>query len=212
MVVEEGQVLARLDDSDAKRRYEAIRANRNVARAGIEELEVNLADAERTLRRTQKLRDQGVASVQDLDSANAAVDALRAKLTVARTSLEAAKAQLAVSAQDLENYTIRAPFAGVITRKDSEIGKVTAPGEPLLTIEDQGSLKFRTRISEQDISDIKMGQEITVIIDALDDLSLTGTVSKIIPSGDLSTHEFTIEATLPAQAKLYPGMFGKAEF
>jgi multidrug efflux pump subunit AcrA (membrane-fusion protein) len=73
-------------------------------------------------------------------------------------------------------------------------------------------LKLRTRISEQDISAIELGQELTVIIDALDDLALTATVSKIIPSGELSTHEFTIEATLPAQEKLYPGMFGRAEF
>ena len=56
------------------------------------------------------------------------------------------------------------------------------------------------------------GQTITVTIDALDDVALEATITKIVPSGDLATHDFLVEATLPAQDKLYPGMFGKAEF
>jgi len=103
MIVEKGQVLARLDDSDAQRRYDATRADRNVARAAIEELDVNLADAERTLRRINELRAQGVASVQDLDSATAAVDAIRANLDLARASLDAAEARLAVASRELHH-------------------------------------------------------------------------------------------------------------
>jgi hypothetical protein len=52
---------------------------------------------------------------------------------------------------------------------------------------------------------------VVVTIHALDDARLEGTVSKIIPSGD-SGHTFEIEAALPVTPRLYPGMFGKAEF
>ena len=76
-------------------------------------------------------------------------------------------------------------------------------GEALLELEDQSTLKFRTRVKERDIAHIEIGQEMTVTIDALDDLRLAGTVSTIIPSGDISTHEFTVEATLPPQDRLY---------
>jgi multidrug resistance efflux pump len=112
----------------------------------------------------------------------------------------------------LDETKIRAPFSGVIIRKNIESGDVTAPGEPLLILEDHGILKFRTSVKEQEVARIDKGQNITVTIDALDDLALQATVTKIIPSGDLSTHEFIVEATLPQQDKLYPGMFGKAEF
>ena len=96
--------------------------------------------------------------------------------------------------------------------KSAQGGKVTATGEYLLLLEDQSTLKFRTNVKEQDIIHIEYGQEMNITIDALDDLTLVGTVSKIIPSGDVSTHEFTVEVKLPQQDKLYPGMFGKAEF
>jgi multidrug resistance efflux pump len=112
----------------------------------------------------------------------------------------------------LDETKIRAPFAGVIIRKNVEMGDVTAPGEPLLVLEDHATLKFRTGVKEKDIAGIDKGQAVTVTIDALDDLALPATVTKIVPSGDPSTHEFVVEATLPRREKLYPGMFGKARF
>jgi len=141
MVVEEGQILAQLDDSDARKRYEAIRAERDVARAAIEELEVNLADAERTLRRTNELRDQGVASVQDLDSAT-------------------------VSQQDLENYTIRAPFAGIAVSKDAQPGEMVSPVSAgggftrtgISTIVDMESLEIEVDVNESHIAKVTPGQ------------------------------------------------------
>ena len=111
----------------------------------------------------------------------------------------------------LAETKILAPFDGVVISRIAEVGKVTATGEPLLSIEDQRRLLFRTRINEQDIALIEKGQELPVTIDALDDLELTAIVEKIIPSGDISTHEFTVEATLPDSGRLLPGMFGKAE-
>ena len=107
---------------------------------------------------------------------------------------------------------IRAPFDGVIIRRDIETGDVTAPGEPLLVLEDHATLLLRTNVKEQDIPRVEIGQAIVVTIDALDDLALEATVTKIVPSGNLSSHEFLVEAELPRQAGLYPGMFGKAEF
>ena len=112
----------------------------------------------------------------------------------------------------LDEARILAPFDGVIIRKDIETGDVTSPGKPLLVLEDHANLRFRASVKEQDIPRIEQGQTITVTIDALDDLALEATITKIIPSGDLTTHEFVVEAALPAQDKLHPGMFGKAEF
>ena len=196
--VQAGELLIDIDDAQ-------YRADLSSGRALLSQQQVTLAHMQRLDERFSRLYEQKSVSQDKADEA-------RFNFEVAQAAVQRAEAELEKIEVLLAETKIKAPFAGVIIRKDSEIGKVTAPGEPLLTIEDQGSLKFRTRISEQDISDIELGQEITVIIDALDDLSLTGTVSKIIPSGDMSTHEFTIEATLPEQAKLYPGMFGKAEF
>ena len=221
MVVEEGQVLARLDDSDARRRYEAIRAESDVARAGIDELEVNLADAERTLRRTQDLGNRGVASVQDLDSATAAVDALRAKLRVARSSLEAAKAQLAVSAQDLENYTVRAPFAGIAVSKDAQPGEMVSPVSAgggftrtgISTIVDMTSLEIEVDVNESHIAKVYPGQPADAVLDAYPDWHIPATVRTVIPTADRQKATVKVRLTFDAlDPKILPDMGVKVAF
>jgi multidrug efflux pump subunit AcrA (membrane-fusion protein) len=107
----------------------------------------------------------------------------------------------------LAETKIRAPFSGVIIGKTAERGKVTVIGEALLKLEDQSTLKFRTRVKEQDIAHIQLGQEMTITVDALDDLRLTGSVSTLIPSGDISTHESTVEVTQNRNIRATGGSF-----
>ncbi|MCW8985388.1 MAG: efflux RND transporter periplasmic adaptor subunit [Thermoanaerobaculales bacterium] len=221
MVVEEGQILAQLDDSDARRRYEAIRAERDVARAAIEELEVNLADAERTLRRIDELRDQGVASVQDLDSATAAADALRAKLRVARSSLDAAEAQLAVSAQDLENYTVRAPFAGIAVSKDAQPGEMVSPISAgggftrtgISTIVDMESLEIEVDVNESHIAKVTPGQPADAVLDAYPEWHIPATVRTVIPTADRQKATVKVRLTFDElDPRILPDMGVKVAF
>jgi RND family efflux transporter MFP subunit len=221
MVVEEGQILARLDDSDARRRYEAIRAERDVARASIDELEVNLADAQRTLRRTRQLHDDGVASIQDLDSATAAVDALRAKLTVARTALDAAEAQLAVSAQDLENYTVRAPFAGIAVSKDAQPGEMVSPVSAgggftrtgISTIVDMDSLEIEVDVNESHIAKVRPGQPADAVLDAYPDWRIPATVRTVIPTADRQKATVKVRLTFnELDPRILPDMGVKVAF
>jgi RND family efflux transporter MFP subunit len=196
--VDAGEVLVDIADAE-------LRANLAAVQARLRMEEFNWAHQEKLAERIRNLREQGTVSAENLDDANFKVDA--AEQTVA-----GAKAEVARARAMLDESKIRAPFSGVIIRKNVEIGAVTAPGEPLLVLEDHGTLKFRTSVKEQDIARVDNGQTITVTIDALDDLVLEAVVTKIIPSGDLSTHEFVVEAILPKRDELYPGMFGKAEF
>jgi RND family efflux transporter MFP subunit len=221
MVVKEGQVLARLDDSDARRRYEAIRAERDVARAAIVELEVNLADAKRTLQRTRKLHDDGVASIQDLDSATAAADALRAKLTFARASLDAAEAQLAVAAQDLENYTVRAPFAGIAVSKDAQPGEMVSPVSAgggftrtgISTIVDMESLEIEVDVNESHIAKVHPGQPADAVLDAYPDWRIPATVRTVIPTADRQKATVKVRLTFDElDPRILPDMGVKVAF
>ena len=196
--VDGGDILVDIEDAE-------LRANLAAAQARLRMEELNRAHQEKLAERIRNLREQGTVSAENLDDANFKVDAAEQSVASAKAEITRARAMLAES-------KIRAPFAGLITRKDVEAGDVTAPGGPLLVLEDHDSLKFRTSVKEQDIAHIEIGQTVTVTIDALDGLALTATVTKIIPSGDLSTHEFVVEATLPRHDKVYPGMFGKAAF
>ncbi|MDH3615614.1 MAG: efflux RND transporter periplasmic adaptor subunit [Gammaproteobacteria bacterium] len=193
-----GDVMVDIGDAE-------LRANLSAAKARLRMEELNWAHQERLAERVRSLREQATVSAENLDDANF-------KVAAAEQAVASARAEVARARAMLDETKIRAPFDGVIIRKDIETGDVTSPGGPLLVLEDHAILKFRTNVKEQDIPRIEKGQTITVTIDALDDLALDATITKIVPSGDLSTHEFLVEATLPAQDKLYPGMFGKAEF
>ena len=202
--VEEGQSVAAgdllIDIDDAQ-----LRADLSSSRAILNQEKVKLDYMKKLDDRFSALYRQNSISLDKADEA-------KFNHEVAVTSVQRAQADLEKIEVMLAETKITAPFSGVIIGKSAEIGQVTVMGEPLLELEDQSTLKFRTRVKEQDIAHVEIGQEMTVTIDALDDLRLTGSVSTIIPSGDVSTHEFTVEATLPAHDSLYPGMFGKAEF
>lgn len=193
-----GDIMVDIGDAE-------LRANLSAAEARLRMEEVSLAHQKKLAERVRRLKEQGTVSAEKQDDANFKVDAGEQAVAIARAEVARARAMLAET-------KIRAPFDGVIIRRDIETGDVTAPGEPLLVLEDHTTLLFRTNLKEQDVSRVEIGQPIVVTIDALDDLALQATVTKVVPSGDLSSHEFLVEATLPPQDKLYPGMFGKAEF
>src|SRR5205814_5120907 len=99
MRVQQGQVLALLDDSDARVRLNSAIADRDSTEASMRDLEVNLANAERELKRTEGLRSGGVTSQQALDLARTAADSYRAKIALAREQIRAAEARIKVAQQ-----------------------------------------------------------------------------------------------------------------
>jgi RND family efflux transporter MFP subunit len=217
MRVEAGQILARLDDADARRRTDATRANRDVARASLEEIKVNLADAQKRLKRTEELHEDGVASEQDLDSATAAVDALRAQLVVAQRNLDAAEAQLAVALQDLENYTIRAPFAGIAVSKEAQPGEMVAPvfagGVGISTIVDMTSLEIEVDVNESYIARVAPGQPAEAILDAYPGWRIPATVRTIIPTADRQKATVKVRLTFDQlDPRILPDMGVKVAF
>lgn len=195
--VEAGQLLVTLDDAELQAELSAALAALSLARVEREQ-------AERADARIQRLFKTKSVSEDQLDAARfahaAAVERVRA-----------AEAQVALARARLDETRLKAPFAGVIVERRAEIGQLTRPGEPLLVLEDQDRLTLRTRVKEQDIPHVSLGDRVVVVIDALGTGALEATVSKIVPSGDAS-HSFVVEADLPPTPRLYPGMFGKARF
>jgi RND family efflux transporter MFP subunit len=195
--VKKGQALAIMNAVE-------LEADLAAAKAALGLATVELEHAQKTEARVERLFKKKSVSEDALDDA-------RYKTRAARERVRSAKADVARADAILSEARLIAPFDAVVTEKHAEVGQLTRPGETLFVLEDHGVLKFRTHVKERDIRFIELGQSVVVIIDALDDARLNGKVTKIIPSGD-ENHTFVVEATLPATNKLYPGMFGKAEF
>lgn len=198
MLVEEGmhvkqdQVLAYLDDADAKVRFAAAEAALKVARAGVKELEVNEVDAVRTLRRVKNLHQEKVASRENLDHSQAAADALGARRKLALEQIQSAQAQMEVARQDLDNCTVRAPFPGIVVSKDAQVGEMVSPISAgggftrtgIATIVDMDSLEIEVDVNESYIAKVTAGQKIDAVLDAYPDWHIPASVRTTIPTAD----------------------------
>lgn len=192
MPVKEGQVLATLDCSDANSRLTAAKADRDATAASIADLEVNLANADRELRRAKELQASGIQSVQALDQARTTADSLRARLALAKEQVRAAGARIQVAAQEVENCTVRAPFGGIVVSKDAQVGEMVSPISAgggftrtgIATIVDMQSLEIEVDVNESYIARIKPGQAVTATLDAYPDWNIPARVRTIIPTAD----------------------------
>ena len=221
MRVEAGQVLARLDDSDAQRRLAAARATREVAVAAVRDLEVNLANAERELARQRDLQSQGVASEQALDNARTAAESLGARLAIATRQVTEAGAAVAIAEQDVDNCTVRAPFAGIVVSKDAQPGEMVSPVSAgsgftrtgIATVVDMTSLEVEVDVNESYIARVEPGQRVEATLDAYPDWKIPASVRTVIPTADRQKATVKVRVSFDAlDPRILPDMGVKVAF
>jgi len=192
MVVKEGQVLAVLDESDARKRLLSAQADRDATYATLSDLRVNLTNAERELRRTQGLEQAGVSSPQALDLARTTAESYRARIDATQEQVQAADARIRMAQQDLDNCTVRAPFAGVVVSKDAQVGEMVSPVSAgggftrtgIATIVDMNSNEIEVDVNEAYIARVQPGQPVTAVLDAYPDWKIPSHVRTVIPTAD----------------------------
>ncbi|MGA6956190.1 MAG: biotin/lipoyl-binding protein, partial [Candidatus Acidiferrales bacterium] len=127
MHVKNGQILATLDDSDAKRALDSAVADRNSTQAQITDYQVQLKNAEIELHRANELLAAGVQSQETLDNARTSADSLKAKIALTKEQVLASVARINEAQQAVDNCVIRAPFEGIIVSKDAQVGEMISP-------------------------------------------------------------------------------------
>ncbi|MFZ0963403.1 MAG: efflux RND transporter periplasmic adaptor subunit [Terriglobia bacterium] len=192
MHVADGQLLATLDDSDAKRALDAARADRKASQAAIADLQVQLQYAEIALRRTRELHAAQVQSQDALDIAATNVDSLKAKITLAKDQVDASATRIEEAQQNVDNCVIRAPFSGVIVSKDAQVGEMVSPNSAgggftrtgIATIVDMNSNEIEVDVNEAYIARVQPGQKVMATLDAYPDWQILSHVRTIIPTAD----------------------------
>lgn len=221
MDVAEGQVLARLDDSDAQRRLLAARAARDATAAAVPNLEVNLANAERELKRQEGLQKDDITSVEALDNARTAAASLRAQIEAAREQVRSADAQVGVARQDVENCTVRAPFGGVVVSKDAQRGEMVSPVSAgggftrtgIATIVDMASLEIEVDVNESYIARVVPGQRVDAVLDAYPEWHIPAKVRTVIPTADRQKATVKVRISLDKlDPRILPDMGVKVSF
>jgi RND family efflux transporter MFP subunit len=194
-----GAVLARLDDRDANALLAQAEARQASARAA-------LAQAERDLARGQTLASTRDISVGELDRLVLARD------TAAATAREA-EAATELARKGLEDTVIRAPFAGVVSARQVEMGSWLAVGSPVARVVDDSRVKVRAAAAQADRARLTTGLQATVAAHALPEIEFAGRVRVLGAESDSATGTYLVEVAVDrpltaSGARLVPGMQG----
>jgi len=149
----------------------------------------------------------------DLDLKRA--EQLKASQSIPESRYEAATAQYRVAeaalaeANVMRGYTtLRAPFAGIITAKQCEVGDLALPGKPLLVLESPGALRLEASVPEIIASLLHAGDVLSVRLDSLPE-PVSATLSELSPSADPISRTVLVKLDLPNLPGLRSGMFGR---
>jgi len=238
--VRAGQVLVEIENQDARAQLGKAQAGLREAQAAVQEVEQNAqaaqaarraAEAGRelaqaTLQRYQGLHERKSVSDQEFDEvwararvaeaelerANRMLQVLEARRTMVAAKIDQARADVAAAEVAAGYARVAAPFTGVVTARHVEVGMLASPGAPLLTVEETGSYRLEVAIDERRMGQVSRETPVKVQIDALGVGEMAGQVAEIVPAADPATRTYTVKITLPVEARIRSGMFGRAHF
>ena len=245
--VTEGQILAELDKEDLDAQVREAKATRDgeeanlhaaiaaEAKAKIEAANPELEFARRDFARAQELFKQKIASQQQLDDASRALEVSKnrqqlldatvrtvsAQVEQARARVEAAKAALDRAEEFLRYATIRAPIAGLVLTRPTELGDAVSSilnlgsaATLIMTLGDVSSVYIKGEVDEADIGKADCGQHVRTKVEAYPTESFDGVVKRIAPMGkelnNVTTFEVRVSISNP-QGKLRANMTANAE-
>ena len=210
--VQRGQVLAIIDDAQPVAAVDRATAAESAAQQEVAASDSDLEFAQSTLTRYQTLYERKSVSPQEFDEVKARYHAALAHRDMTRAGQAQAKAALAQAHTSLAYTRILAPFDGVITEKKADPGMLATPGLPVFTIEGLGHYRLEAAVNENDLRYVQMGEQVSVVVDALTTAQQKGKVVQIVPAADSGSRSFLVKIELPADARLRSGLFGRAQF
>jgi len=191
MKVTDGQVVARLDNSNAQASLRLAEAQLEAARRTSDESKPALAFAEHELVRFNKLRATNGASESDIARAELEVASITARIARQQAEISVAERTVDEWKQQLDDTIIRAPFAGVVTTKDAQPGEIISPMSSggftrtgICTVVDMASLEIEVDVSESYLNRITASQPAEATLDAYADWRIPCKVTAIIPTAD----------------------------
>jgi membrane fusion protein (multidrug efflux system) len=173
-----------------------VRLDTSIARAQVDQMNAALALSKVNYERAQDLMRKGAGSQRTYDEAVAKM----------RTD----EASLALAQATLDKMTLVAPFDGVLGLRKVSLGDYVNPGQDLVNIESIETLKVDFRVSEIYAVQLKVGQTISITLDAIPGTTFEGEVYAIDPAHDPNGRAVILRArTVNADGRLRPGMFAR---
>lgn len=180
-----------------------------VSEAEVSAAQANLADALRQWERVKDGPSEAEIAVLEAQLENAQREWERLKDGPTQDDITVAEAQLTAAQVTLDSVFIEAPFDGVITLVENKPGDLVSPGAMAFRMDDLSHLLVDLQVSEIDINNIVLGQNVTLTFDAILASEYLGQIVKISPVGTVLDGVVTFEVTVElvdADEYVRPGM------
>ena len=190
--VRQGQVLARLDDSQPRAALAHAQAQVAAAHKSAAQDQARLHEAELNLERRQRLMKEQVVGKAEVDTAQADVDSLKARIAYSQEQIKVAESQVVMQRTEIDDMVVRAPFSGVAISKDAQPGEMISPVSAgggftrtgIGTIVDMSSLEIEVDVNESYINRVKPAQRVEAVLDAYPDWRIPAHVITTVPTAD----------------------------
>lgn len=184
--VQRGDLLVRLDDTAIR---DGLVSAQEAERAASQAYD----QSQRQAQRMKTLREQGMASTQQLEDAD-----IRRNTT--QSDLSAARARLVSARQQLQRTEVRAPFDGIVAERKVSAGDTAQVGKELLKVIDPRSLRFDGLVSSDAIQSVQVGQNVSFRVNGYGSQDFAGRVKFVSPTANPTTRQVEVIVDVPADA------------
>ncbi len=205
-----GQLLARLDDGDWRQQVEVAKADLAAAKATVErigaEIEITRATAIRAranLERISSLRKSQAVAQNELERATESNDVAEANIRrtqlariEAQRTVEKSEASLRFYQERLKDTNLRAPFDGLVVRRNRDPGAVVVPGSSILDVISTEQLWISAWVDETAMGQMASEQPARIIFRSSPDTVIQGKVARLGAETDRETREFLVDVDL----------------
>jgi RND family efflux transporter MFP subunit len=186
--VKRGEVIARLDDTNARAALEQAKAQVRQFEAALAAAKLAASDARPTFLRDQGQLAEGLISPETFDAVKVNYDAAQTAALVAEQNLAVAKTAVDINQRFEDDTVIKAPFDGVVTVKNAQPGELVSPqfsgGGGIAKIVDMDSLEVDVDVSENFINRVRPKQGAAITLNAYPDWQIPAEVIAVIPTAD----------------------------
>ncbi|QXP71440.1 efflux RND transporter periplasmic adaptor subunit [Polaribacter sp. R2A056_3_33] len=196
--VRKGQLLVSINNTD-------LQAKKGQVNAGITQAKTAFTNAEKNYNRFKNLYESKSVTQKEMDDMTANYQMAKAGLESANQMKNEINAQFAYS-------NITAPFSGVITSKNIEVGDMANPGMPLISLEAPDEFEVIAMVPETEISQIKKGTTVNILVKSMDK-TLKGKVTEVSTSAKNTGGQYLVKINLDkTEVSILSGMFATVQF
>lgn len=213
--VEQGQVIARIDDAELVQAVAQAEADLAVRRAELARARSDLSLAERDFERGEQLRERGIAAESQLDEISARLGSAQASLQLAEAQVARAESALVLRRIELGYARVTAAWSenaayGSVAERYQDPGNTVEANAPIVSVVSLDPLKAVVTVTERDYAGLRIGQRAELTTDGAPGRAFEATILRIAPVFSETSRQARIELSVPnPDGLLRPGMFAR---